>query len=96
VAIGMVQAFRLSARLGHAPAADGDRAAAHLAAMGLPVRPADRGLAFPAETLLAAMRKDKKASDGRLTFVLVRGVGEAFVARDVPEGVVAEVLAATA
>ena len=52
--------------------------------------------ASAAETLLAAMRKDKKASDGRLTFVLVRGVGEAFVARDVPEGVVAEVLAATA
>lgn len=96
VAIGMVLAFRLSARLGHAPAADGDRAAVHLAAVGLPVRPSDLGLAFPAETLLAAMRKDKKASDGKLTFVLARGIGAAFVARDVPEDVVAEVLAATA
>ncbi len=30
------------------------------------------------------MGQDKKVRDGKLTFILVRGIGEAFVARDVP------------
>jgi 3-dehydroquinate synthase len=96
VAIGMVQAFRLSARLGHASEADAERVVSHLRMVGLPVCASDLGLSFPPEVLLTAMRKDKKASDGRLVFVLARGVGAAFVARDVPETIVADVLAATA
>jgi 3-dehydroquinate synthetase len=35
--------------------------------------------------LVELMRQDKKASAGRLTFILVRGIGEAFVSRDVDE-----------
>jgi 3-dehydroquinate synthetase len=31
------------------------------------------------------MRTDKKVRDGRLTFVLARGIGEAFVSHDVAE-----------
>jgi 3-dehydroquinate synthase len=31
------------------------------------------------------MRQDKKAQGGKLTFILVRGIGEAFIAQDVPE-----------
>jgi 3-dehydroquinate synthase len=96
VAIGLVQAFRLSARLGHASEADADRVASHLRAIGLPVRASDLGLSFPPEMLLTAMHKDKKASGGRLVFVLARCIGTAFVARDVPETIVADVLAATA
>ena len=30
------------------------------------------------------MGQDKKVRDGKLTFILVRGIGEAFVSRDVP------------
>jgi len=35
--------------------------------------------------MLAAMRQDKKVERGRLTFILSRGIGESFVARNVEE-----------
>jgi len=38
------------------------------------------------------MQGDKKAERGRLTFVLVNGIGRAFVARDVPAGMVESAL----
>jgi len=96
VAIGMVQAFRLSVRLGLCPPADADRVEAHLRALGLPVRPRDRGLSFPVDLLLSHMAKDKKVRDGRMVFVLSRGIGRAFVATDVDPADVAAVLAETA
>ncbi len=40
------------------------------------------------------MAHDKKASGGQLTFVLVRGLGRAFVTRDVPLDAVRDILAA--
>ena len=40
------------------------------------------------------MLHDKKAKDGRLTFVLAHGIGRAFLARDVPLGAVREMLGA--
>ena len=97
VAIGMMQAFDLSVRLGLCPAADAARARRHLAGLGLPVHRAERGLgAVPAARLLDHMRQDKKVQDGRLTFVLVRGIGHAFVTRDVDEADVLALLAAEA
>jgi 3-dehydroquinate synthase len=86
VAIGMVEAFRFSARLGLCDAALAERVAAHLTAAGLPVSlSAIAGELPDAAGLLAVMRQDKKAEGGRLAFVLVRGIGQAFVARDVDE-----------
>ncbi|WP_448585332.1 3-dehydroquinate synthase [Thermaurantiacus sp.] len=85
VAVGMAQAFRFSARLGLAPAEDGARVERHLAAVGLPTR-----RPYPAARLLRHMAHDKKRTASGLAFVLVRGIGKAFVARDVP---VAEVRA---
>ena len=81
VALGMVLAFRFSAERGLCPAGDAERGAAHLDAVGLPTR-LD---VIPAtgETLVAHMRHDKKASGGHLPFILVRGIGEAFVDREV-------------
>ncbi len=85
VAIGMVLALRLSARLGLAPAADAARLEAHLRAVGLPASPRDvAGVAWNLDRLMGHMAKDKKVRDGRLTFILARGLGQAFVARDVP------------
>jgi 3-dehydroquinate synthase len=89
VAIGMVRAARLSARLGRAPEADADRLAALLARCGLPVT-APVGLSAPA--LLARMRLDKKNLDGHLRLVLWRGVGRAEIAPDVSEAAIAGVL----
>ena len=41
---------------------------------------------------LAAMRQDKKVERGRLTFILARGIGQSFVARDVDEASVSAFL----
>ncbi len=91
VAIGMVQALRFSERLKHAAAGTAGRVAKHLKAAGLPVHSRDiPGRLPPPEELLAIMRQDKKAQAGKLTFILVRAIGEAFIARDVAE---ADVLA---
>ena len=92
VAIGMVMAFDLSVRLGLCPAADRDRVARHLAAVGLPTRP-DRSRNWSVDALLHHMTRDKKVRDGRLTFILVRGIGQAFVTNEVPAEPVAAVLA---
>jgi 3-dehydroquinate synthase len=86
VAIGMVLAFDVSVRLGLAPAADAARLARHLASVGLPMRPPGGG--WDVDRLLALMAHDKKVRDGRISFVLARGIGKAFVARDVDTGVV--------
>jgi 3-dehydroquinate synthase len=93
VAIGMVLAFRLSAKLGLAPAADAERIAAHLRASGLPAAIADIAGPRPdADTLLAHMTHDKKAKDGKIVFVLARGIGQTFTTADVPLEAVRAVL----
>ena len=93
VAIGTVLALQLSAKLGDAPPADAQRFAKHLKAVGLPASISDiPGTRPDADTLIAAMAHDKKVKDGRLTFVLARGLGHAFTASDVPMDAVREIL----
>jgi len=85
VGIGLVLAFRLSARLGLCSLDDADRVAAHLQERGLPISPRDLPDGPPsAETLVEFMGFDKKLKDGRIRFVLARGIGQSFVADDVP------------
>ena len=85
VSIGMVLAHRFSAAEGLATQDDADRVAAHLAAVGLPVRIRDiAGPALSAQELMAHIGQDKKVKRGRLTFILTRGIGRAFIADDVP------------
>jgi 3-dehydroquinate synthase len=84
VAIGLALAFRFSVALGLADGQDASRVEGHLGVIGLPTRLADvPGGVGDAGSLLDAMRQDKKVADGRLTFILMRGIGRAFVARDV-------------
>jgi 3-dehydroquinate synthase len=93
VAIGMVLAFQLSERLGLAPASDTQRLARHLASAGLPTSiPAIAGDRSATERLLEFLQRDKKAEGGRLKFVLVRGLGHAFVSSGVPPDTVTAVL----
>jgi 3-dehydroquinate synthase len=93
VAIGMVLAFQLSERLGYSSAADADRLRRHLESVGLPTAIAGiPGARASAEAILAHMRHDKKAHEGALTFVLAKGLGQAFLARDVPDEAVTSVL----
>lgn len=80
VSIGMRLALAYSVRLGMAPRADLDRLDAHLAALDMPrALPAS----LSAKTLVKHMARDKKMRDGRLSFVLLRGIGQAFTCRDV-------------
>ena len=84
VGLGCALAFRFSARLGLCPGQDAVRAERAIAAAGLPVRlAAIPGHPFRADDLIASMAQDKKAEGGALTFVLVRAIGEAFVAKGV-------------
>ena len=84
VGLGMAQAFRFSAAQGIANGQDAERATRALAASGLPTRLSDiPGHPFDAARLVAHMAQDKKAEAGRLTFILARQLGEAFVAKDV-------------
>ena len=85
VAIGMVMAFDLSMRLGLCPAEDAARVRRHLGAVGLPTSTNfTNSIVWSPKRLIGHMAKDKKVTDGQLTFILARGIGEAFVTRDVP------------
>jgi 3-dehydroquinate synthase len=94
IAIGMAIAFRFSERLGFCQADCAKRVAAHFVAVGLPTRIADIPGAKPdVDALMRLMAQDKKVRRGKLTFILARGIGGAFIARDVPEAEVREFLA---
>ncbi len=85
VAAGMGLAFDFSVSEGLCAAADAERLKNHLKASGLPAGLSDIAGArdFSAEALLAFMLQDKKVEHGRLTLILARRIGEAFIARDV-------------
>ncbi len=99
VAIGMVLAAELSARLGMISEADAARVERHLAEVGLPTHLRDiagfaqEGLA-DADALMALMAQDKKVRRGRLTFILLEAVGRAVVSRDVEPALVRDFLKA--
>ena len=92
VALGMVLAFRFSAERGLCDAAEAARVSRHLAEAGLPTSLAEVRIEAGAEKLAAHMLHDKKASSGRPVFILVRGIGEAFVDRSAELGEVADFL----
>jgi 3-dehydroquinate synthase len=85
VSIGMVLAHEFSARMNLASPDDARRVEAHLKAVGLPTRMSEiPGTLPPAEVLMDAIAQDKKVKGGKLTFILTRGIGQSFVADDVP------------
>lgn len=85
VAIGMVLAHEFSARMNLASPDDAKRVEHHLKEVGLPTRMSQiPGTLPPAEVLMDAIAQDKKVKSGKLTFILTRGIGQSFVANDVP------------
>jgi len=95
VGVGMALAFRFSARQGLTDGQEAGRAGAAIAASGLPTRLDDvPGHPFDAGRLVSHMAQDKKAEAGRLTFILTRALGDAFVAKDVDAGAVRDFLVA--
>jgi len=94
VSIGMCLAFEVSARLGHCPRADADKAIRHLRELGMPTRIADIKN-FPklsSDDLLGLMTNDKKAIAGKMAFILSHGIGAAFISKDTDINVIHDVL----
>ncbi|WP_017665199.1 3-dehydroquinate synthase [Porphyrobacter sp. AAP82] len=83
VALGMVLAAKYSARRGEISAGDAARATAAIAEARLPAALPALGLACDGAALVDHMRHDKKAEGRTLPFLLLRALGEAYVARDV-------------
>ncbi|MDX1400528.1 MAG: 3-dehydroquinate synthase [Kiloniellales bacterium] len=93
VSLGMVLAFDLSVQLGLCPARDGDRVRRHLGLVGLPTGAEHTpGLHWDPHRLIEHMSRDKKASGGSVTFVLVKGIGQAFLEKNVSPEVVLQQL----
>jgi 3-dehydroquinate synthase len=93
VALGCTLAFRFSAAQGLCAAGDAMAAARAFDAAGLPTRLEGYG-PLTAERLIARMAGDKKAEGGRLTLILARTIGDAFVQKDVDRDTVAAFLKA--
>ncbi len=93
IAIGMRLAFDFSQEQGHCSGQDALRVRRHLDRIGLPTSLAQvPGGVGTAQTLLEAIRQDKKVSRGALTFILVKGIGESFIARDVDPDAISQFL----
>jgi 3-dehydroquinate synthase len=84
IALGMVCAFEFSARRGLVSADDATRVVRHLAAVGLPTHVSQVPGGLPdADRLMDLIAQDKKVKRGKLTFILARAIGTAFIAPDV-------------
>ena len=81
ISAGMALAFEFSARRqGLLPMAQAQRAIRHLAEVGLPTRLQDIPGPLPSvDQLMELIAQDKKVKRGMLTFILVRGIGSAFI-----------------
>ncbi len=87
IAIGMACASRFSVRRGLCEPGLALRVEAHLQSAGLPVHIGDiAGWQADAASILDAMYQDKKVQRGALTFILARGIGHCFIAKNVDAG----------
>jgi 3-dehydroquinate synthase len=94
VALGCTMAFQFSAGKGLSSAEDATRVRAHLDAVGLPTQVKQVQGGVPGvDALMDLIGQDKKVKRGKLTFILVRGIGQAFVANDVDPAEVRSFLA---
>jgi 3-dehydroquinate synthase len=83
VACGMALAFRFSAAQGLCPGQDASRVARHLDQVGLPTTLKAAHVDTDGATLVGHMAHDKKMEGGKLPFLLARGIGQTFLAKDV-------------
>jgi 3-dehydroquinate synthase len=88
VGAGMLLATQLAQRLGLVAAEDVKRVRALLKSAGLPLDPPGFGL----KRYLELMGHDKKVTDGRIRYVLLKRIGEAFVTDQIPREALADVL----
>lgn len=83
VAAGMALAFAYSARRGECSGQDAGRVASHLRTVGLPASLAEAGVTGSGSDLVGHMLHDKKMAGGTLPFLLARGIGQTYLAKNV-------------
>lgn len=93
VSIGTVMAYDLSVRLGECLPEDFARVRKHFEDVGLPVHAGS--INSNVDDLIVTMQRDKKSLDNKMVFIVPRGIGDAFVSKDVPESLVRDVIAAS-
>lgn len=93
VAIGMLMAMMLSSKMGHIDGQDCTRVTTHFSHVGMMAQlPAINGLNWSSDILLSHMYQDKKVDQGKLTFILMKSIGNAFVTQDVEKQDILDVL----
>ena len=85
VALGMVHAFEYSAAQGLCTLEDAAFVCDVIKKAHLPTSLKDTLPNASSEILLKHMKQDKKVSDGSLTFILVKAIGDAFIQKDVEQ-----------
>lgn len=93
VAIGMVMAFDASVSMGLCDPMHAAKIKAHYSAIGLPLSPKEIREKWDVNKLMEHFTRDKKSKDGTLTFVLARGIGQAFVAEKVDASTIRTIVA---
>ncbi len=89
VAMGCLMAMRLSLQRGHCPTSDEQRLRQHLQSLGYALTLQELcAHGWHAPKLLAHMAHDKKAESGVKTFILLRGIGHAYLDKSVPDDAV--------
>jgi 3-dehydroquinate synthase len=88
VAIGMMAAAKISARMGLLDSSEVVRLEKLLVAAGLPVKMPE----VDREAIIEAMRHDKKVRGDKIRFVLLKSIGNAFISDGVDLSLVREVL----
>ena len=85
VSIGMVMAIELSKNLGYLSGQDAGRAIKYIRNIGLPtnIKSIKGSTSWNPDGLMQHMQHDKKVSNGQLRFVLLKGIGEAYLTADV-------------
>lgn len=85
VAIGMVLAHAFSARMNQSSPDDTVRVTNYLKKVGLPTDMSGlRNHVKTADQMMDFIAQDKKVSRGNLTFILTHGIGQSYIANDVP------------
>ncbi len=82
VALGMALAFDYSASEGLCPRTDAERVKAHLKNIGLPSEIGELQSGITADIIAKYMMQDKKVEQGKLTLILAKTIGGAFIAKD--------------
>ncbi len=90
VAIGTIMAFDLSVKIGACAPDQAIRVKKYFKHIGLPVNA--NNINASAEELIITMRRDKKVLNNKMTFILVKKIGDAFITQDIEENLVRDIL----